>query len=95
MIKLKTWVACVSVLALAGCYEDKQMVLDLNSKDFYAQGFPSDLRQDADGRIDMAGFLNPLLAVNPLLIHYRNFIASEVRGFSPDMPLYMKFKGNN
>ena len=94
MMNLKPLALLTASLALAGCYEDKQMVLDLRSDDFYAQGFPTDLRQDDQGRIDMKGFLNPLLAFNPTIIHYRNQVRDHVRGFAPDMPLYMKFKGD-
>lgn len=84
----------VAALVLQGCYDDTQMVLDLRGGEFFDKGFPSDLRVDQQGHIDMSGYPKPWLALNPTLIHYRKQVEQNVQGFAPDMPMYMRFEGD-
>lgn len=89
----KSWVPVLATLALAGCYEDKQMVLDLSTENsaFYDQGFPSDLRITADGHINMA---HTPQAANITVQNYRKVVEKNDSGFAPQMPLYMRFSGD-
>ena len=89
----KLWLPIVASVALAGCYDDKQMVLDLRSDHsaFFDQGFPSDLRIKADGRINMANTPQP---ANVTVQNYRQVVEKSDSGFAPQMPLYMRFSGD-
>lgn len=90
----KLLLTSMAALLLQGCYDDKEMVLDLRGGQFFDRGFPSDLKTDGHGKIDMAGFPKAWLAGNLTLKHYRKQVEESVRGFAPDMPLYMRFAGD-
>lgn len=86
----------LSILAnftLSGCFEDKQMVLDLRNENsyFFDQGFPSDLRITDDGHINMA---NTPQFFNITVQNYSSVVEKSNAGFAPQMPLYMRFSGN-
>ncbi|CAM3754540.1 hypothetical protein [Parendozoicomonas haliclonae] len=82
----------VLLMFLSGCYEDKQMVLDLSGKKgFFDSGFPSDLRRNDDGSIDFNSFPQPL---NITIGNYVRWAEQDRFGFAPNLPLYMRFEGN-
>lgn len=87
------WLPVLASFALTACYEDKHMVLDLRSDNaaFYDQGFPSDLRLQDDGRINMA---NTPQGANITVQNYRKVVEKSDSGFAPQMPLYMRFAGD-
>lgn len=89
----KAWVPVLASLVLAGCYEDKQMVLDLRNENsaFFDQGFPTDLRLKADGHINMA---NTPQSANITVQNYRKTVEKNDSGFAPQMPLYIRFAGD-
>lgn len=89
----KAWAPILASLVLAGCYEDKQMVLDLRNENsaFFDQGFPTDLRLKADGHINMA---NTPQSANITVQNYRKTVEKNASGFAPQMPLYIRFSGD-
>ena len=90
---LLRWISTGVLLAtLTGCYEDKQMVLDLSGgKGFYDSGFPSDLRRNPDNSIDLNSFPQPL---NATVRNYVRWAEQNQLGFAPNTPLYMRFEGH-
>ncbi len=84
-----------SLVALSGCVEDRQMVLELSGShgkwSFYDQAFPTDLRISADGHPVVGDF--PVRADAPLLNSYVKVIEEDAVGFSPETPIYIRFAG--
>ncbi|HVL00881.1 MAG TPA: hypothetical protein VM553_13760, partial [Dongiaceae bacterium] len=80
-------VALMAPIAACNAHND-EMVLDLSwPSSFYAQGFPTDLRND-NGHIRVGDFPRPL---HLFTLTYKNQIANSNFGYSPAMPLYMQF----
>lgn len=85
-------IGCWVFVTLAGCGSDIEMVLDINdSPGFFDVGFPSDLKQDPGGKIDLSNFPN---AWHPFVNDYSYAYQQLNSGYSPLMPLYMRFRGN-
>ncbi|WP_281645662.1 hypothetical protein [Parendozoicomonas sp. Alg238-R29] len=79
------------LLFLQGCYEDKQMILDVSGKKgFFDAGFPSDIRSNDDGSINFSRFPHPL---NATIGNYVRWAEKDYFGFAPNLPLYMRFGG--
>ncbi len=73
----------------ADAARNDEMVLELSRPSgFFAQGFPTDLRNH-QGRIDVHDFPRPL---NLFTLTYRKQIARTDFGYSPAMPLYLQFE---
>lgn len=82
----------ITCLILVGCKQQHEMVLELEeATGFYDQGFPSDLMKRSDGTLDLSKFPRPY---HPFTKDYLQAIAEINTGFSPLMPLYLKFSGN-
>ncbi|MCL6269354.1 hypothetical protein M3P05_05265 [Sansalvadorimonas sp. 2012CJ34-2] len=81
-----------SILLLQGCYEDKQMILDLSGEEgFFDSGFPSDIRRNPDNSIDFNSYPQPL---NITIRNYVKWAERDHFGFAPNLPLYMRFDGS-
>jgi hypothetical protein len=78
----------LSIGCNAGSLENDEMVLQISwPSGFFAQGFPTDLRND-NGKIDVSDFPRPLQLFS---LTYKYLISHTDFGYSPAMPLYMQF----
>ncbi|HVK98202.1 MAG TPA: hypothetical protein VM553_00245 [Dongiaceae bacterium] len=77
------------LLALTGCKHSVEMTFDLTGDgNFYANGFPTDLRVTADGHLDLRGFhrMN-----HPMTRRYVTTIEQQIQGYTLSMPIYLPF----
>lgn len=84
-------------LVLAGCKTSDQVAMRMDlpglgdgSGDFYANGFPNNLRRQEDGRIDIADFPRQGHA---LTRRYVAAIPEQTRGFNTISPVYLPLSG--
>lgn len=94
--RLSRYLACVFLLLIAGCKQTIEMRMDVNavpaarSKHFFHNGFPTDLRRQDDGSINLTDIPRGQEYFTRL---YADSIQQEAIGYSPVMPVYLPFSG--
>lgn len=89
--RIQPYIMMLLILLLAGCKQTVEMRIDLNNpQDFYTNGFPTDLRIQDDGHIDMSLF--PRTDHNLTRIYVEETEA-RIKGYTTSMPVYLPFTG--
>ena len=90
------FLVCVLMLLLSACKQTVEMRMDVNaaptagSKQFFHNGFPTDLRRREDGSINLVDIPRGKEYFTRL---YANSIESERLDYSPVMPVSLQFSG--
>lgn len=79
------------LIALAGCKQTIEMEMDLdNPGSFFTNGFPTDLRVNESGNLDLSLFPRTSHKLTNL---YVTEIESRIKGYSTSMPIYLPLTG--
>lgn len=95
-LRCSRFLVCVLLLLIAGCKQTIEMRMDVNavpaarSKQFFHNGFPTDLRRQEDGSISLIDIPHGQEYFTRL---YADSIQQEAIGYSPVMPVYLPFSG--
>ena len=84
--------SCSSPATVHGIFVAPQSLDELQDEHFFDHPFPSDIRRDPDGKIHIAGMLNP---TNNLTVkQYVDMTKGLLDGFSPAAAAYFLFDGD-
>lgn len=90
-MKASYFLLIAALMTLCGC-RPHEMQLDIETpQQLFDQGFPSDLWRDAQGQVNLSRFPLPQ---HPFTRDYSNAVRELGLGYSPMMPVYLRFTGN-
>ena len=84
--------ACNQTTTIHGVFVAPESLNELTDEHFFDHPFPSDLRRDPDGKVQLGGMLNPTL--NLIVQQYEDATQGLLDGFSPAAAAYFLFDGD-
>ncbi len=84
--------ACSSPQTVHGIFVAPTTLDELTNEHWFDHPFPSDIRRDADGKVQLGGMLNPSL--NKVVQQYEDATQGLLDGFSPAASAYFLFDGD-